>query len=211
MMQYARFRCAATLAAAALPAALGVLLTSQCAAQPAWKPDRAVEFVVGSSAGGGNDRTARTMQKIWHDNKWLENIVVVNKVGGGGAIAYAYVNQHPGDAHYLAVVRMALLTNYILGRSPINYTDMTPLAIMGNEPTVFAVRADSPIKTVRNLVERWKADPSRSAFRSAARAARQPISCLRWWPKPRVWIREGSRWLLSAAVPSRSPTCSAGI
>lgn len=140
-------------------AALTGVYGPQCAAQSAWKPDKAVEFVVGSTAGGGNDRTARTMQKIWQDGKWLENVVIVNKVGGGGAIAYAYVNQHTGDAHYLAVVRPALLTNHILGRSTISYTDMTPLALMGGEPTAFAVRADSPIKTVRDLVERWKTDP----------------------------------------------------
>jgi putative tricarboxylic transport membrane protein len=136
-----------------------ILFAPQCAAQTAWKPDKTVEFVVGSTAGGGNDRTARTMQKIWQNNRWLENTVVVNKVGGGGAIAYAYTSQHPGDGHYVAVARMALLTNHILGRSPINYTDMTPLALMGNEPTAFAVRADSPLKTVKDLVARWQADP----------------------------------------------------
>jgi putative tricarboxylic transport membrane protein len=124
-----------------------------------WKPAKAVEFVVGSSAGGGNDKTARTMQKIWQAGKGLENIAVVNKVGGGGAVAYTYVAQHAGDAHYLVVVRKAFLTNHILGRSPFNYTDMTVLAIVGDEVMALAVRADSPIRTVKDLLERLKADP----------------------------------------------------
>jgi putative tricarboxylic transport membrane protein len=128
-------------------------------AQPSWTPERTVEFVVGSTPGGGNDRAARSIQKIWNENRLLSNITVVNKVGGGGALAYTYVNQHPGDAHYIAVVRPGFLTNHILGRSAINYSDMTALGVMSVEPTAFAVRADSPIRTVADLVDRWKADP----------------------------------------------------
>ena len=101
------------------------MLAAADAVAQAWKPDKAVEFVVGSAPGGGNDKTARTMQRIWQANRWLDNATVVNKVGGGGAIAYNYVAQHPADAHYVAVVRKALLANHILGRSPLNYTDMT--------------------------------------------------------------------------------------
>ena len=99
------------------------------------------------------------MQRIWQANRWLDNATVVNKVGGGGAIAYNYVAQHPADAHYVAVVRKALLANHILGRSPLNYTDLTVLGIVGDEAMALAVRADSPIKSVKDLVERIKADP----------------------------------------------------
>jgi putative tricarboxylic transport membrane protein len=140
-------------------AALACVFASQCAAQAPWKPDKAVEIIVGSTPGGGNDKTARMLQRIWQDGKWLDHVVVVNKVGGGGALAYAYTNQHAPDAHYLVVARMGFLTNHILGRSAINYTDVTPLAVMGSEPTVFAVRADSPIRSVKDLVERLKTDP----------------------------------------------------
>src|SRR5882762_5829674 len=92
-------------------AACGALLAATCAAQPAWKPDRTVEIVVGSAAGGGNDKTGRTMLRIWQENKWLENAAVVNKVGGGGSLAYIYTSQTPGDGHRIAVARTGLLTN----------------------------------------------------------------------------------------------------
>ncbi len=130
-----------------------------CAAQTAWKPDKPVEFVVLSSPGGGNDKTARLIQKIWRDSKWLENVNVLNKPGGGGALAYTYVAQHAGDGHYIAVVRKGLLTNHILGRSPLHHTELTPLAVVANEPNAMAVRADSPIRNVKDLAERLKADP----------------------------------------------------
>lgn len=128
-------------------------------AYPAWKPDKAIEFVVLSAPGGGNDKTARLMQKIWRETRWLENVNVLNRPGGGGALAYTYVSQRAGDGHTIAVVRKGLLTNHVLGRSSLHYTELTPLAVVANEPNAIAVRADSPIRNVKDLVERLKADP----------------------------------------------------
>jgi putative tricarboxylic transport membrane protein len=140
-------------------AAIFLLPAAPGAAQTDWKPGRPVEFVVGSSPGGGNDKTARLMQKIWRESKWLDPVNVINKPGGGGALAYTYVSQQSGDGHYIVVTRKAVLTNFILGRSPLRYTDLTPLATVANEPNAFAVRADSPIRDLKDLVATLKADP----------------------------------------------------
>ena len=129
------------------------------AAQQAWKPDKPIQFVVLSSPGGGNDKTARVMQRIWRESKWLENVNVLNRPGGGGALAYTYVSQQAGDAHTIAVVRKGLLTNHILGRSTLHYTELTPLAEVANEPNALAVRADSPLGGIRDLTDRLKTDP----------------------------------------------------
>jgi tripartite-type tricarboxylate transporter receptor subunit TctC len=127
-------------------------------AQAQWKPDRTVEVVVPSAAGGGNDKSARIMQKIWKDLGIVE-AQVVNKVGGGGALAYTYVSQKTGDGNYIALAQAGLNTNHIQGRSPLHYTDMTPLAFVGNEPVGLAVRTDSPYKTLKDLVAQLKKDP----------------------------------------------------
>jgi putative tricarboxylic transport membrane protein len=140
-------------------AASVMLLAVPCAAQTAWKPEKPVEFVVLSAPGGGNDKTARLIQRIWRETRWLENVNVLNKPGGGGAVAYTYVSQHAGDGHYLAVVRKGLLTNHILGRSPLHPGELTPLAVMANEPNAMAVRADSPMKGAKDLAGRLKNDP----------------------------------------------------
>src|SRR5512140_1096338 len=92
-------------------------VAANCAAQPAWKPVRNVEFIVGVSPGGGIDRTARTLQKVLQDKRMLEvSSSVVNKPGGGGTLAQAYLNQRAGDAHYLEISATSLLTNPITGR-----------------------------------------------------------------------------------------------
>ncbi len=128
--------------------------------QPLWQPQRQVEIVVGSGPGGGNDRNARALQKILFENKWLQNISVVNKVGGGGALSYTYVNSHANDAHFLVFVRQGFLSNHVLGRSPIGPNDMTTIAMLTSEPSGIAVRAGNTIlKSLPDVLERLKQDP----------------------------------------------------
>ncbi|MBI3069179.1 MAG: tripartite tricarboxylate transporter substrate binding protein, partial [Betaproteobacteria bacterium] len=149
--------------ASALFAAMLVAAFEVCA-QAAWKPDKAVEFIVGFAPGGGNDKTARTMHKIWQDTKWLDNVGVVNKVGGGGAVSYAYTNQHPGDAHYIATFSPALIGNRIMGTTHLNYLDFTPLNILVREYVVLTVKADSPIASLKDLTARLKKDSQSVSF-----------------------------------------------
>ena len=125
----------------------------------AWKPERPVELVVFAAAGGGNDKAARVIQKIWQDNRMLE-AVVVNKVGGGGSLAYTYVSQKPGDAHSIAIAQAGLLTNQITGRSPLSLADVTVLPYIGTEPVALAVKAESPHRNLREFMDQLKKDPS---------------------------------------------------
>src|SRR5438067_2535416 len=93
-------------------------LTTLRAETAQWKPSKAVEMLVGASAGGGIDRTARILQKIMQDRHLVEMPVnVVNKPGGGSTIVQAYLNLHAGDAHYYEISATSLLTNHITGKS----------------------------------------------------------------------------------------------
>ena len=77
-----------------------------------WKPEKAVEIIVGTGAGGGQDKTARTLNRLRADKRLVEApITVVNKPGGGGAVGWAYLNQHAGDGHYVEIANTTLLTN----------------------------------------------------------------------------------------------------
>lgn len=131
------------------------------AAQGAWQPQKAVEIVVGTSPGGGQDSSARFVQKIIQDRQ-LTSVptAVVNKPGGGSSVGYAYLNQHPGDAHYIMLLTVPLLTNHILGLSPIAPSDLSAIAVLFEEYIVATVVPDSPIKSGRDLLERLKKDPS---------------------------------------------------
>ena len=137
---------------------LAGLVTIPANAQ-SWKPDRTVELVVFAAPGGGNDKAARYLHKIWQDTK-LVDAIVTSKVGGGGALAYSYTSQKTGDGHFVAIAQTGLLTNHITGRSPLSLNDVTILPYIGTEAVALAVRADSPYKNLKDFVAQLKKDPS---------------------------------------------------
>ena len=145
-------------AAAAVLASLAQPCTAQ---QPAaWKPTRNVEIVVGVSPGGGIDRMARLLQKIMQERHLIDvTSTVVNKPGGGSAIAQVYLQQHAGDGHYLEISATTLLTNHITGKSTFSHKDYTPIVMLTDEYIGFLVRDDSPLKTGQDLLAAFKANP----------------------------------------------------
>ncbi|HEV2009043.1 MAG TPA: tripartite tricarboxylate transporter substrate binding protein, partial [Burkholderiales bacterium] len=129
-----------------------------------WKPSKTVELVVGSAPGGSPDVMARLIQSIFQKTGLLPNSAVVNKPGAANTIGWAYLNQHPGDGHYIATISPALLGNRIMGTSQLNYLDFTPLNIVVREYVVIAVKGDSPIKSLNELTARLKKDPTSLSF-----------------------------------------------
>jgi len=130
-----------------------------------WSPTKNVEIIVGSAPGGSNDRTARTVEKAIIDGRLIPtSLSVVNKPGGGSSIAFTYVSQRARDPHTLLIGTTALLTNHIVGRSKLNHKDFTPIASLFNDYVVFAVNAESSIKTGKDLADRLKEDPKSLAI-----------------------------------------------
>jgi len=126
-----------------------------------WTPEGNVELIVPATAGGSLDATGRMVQKIWTELKLLPgSSTVSNRAGGGHAVAYNYLNQHAGDPSMLSITSSTILTNHINGRLKLTYTDFTPIAVLLTEHIAIAVRADSPIKSGKALVEALKKDPT---------------------------------------------------
>jgi putative tricarboxylic transport membrane protein len=142
----------------ALAAACATLASVHASAQTTWRPERNVEVIVGTSAGGAADHTARMLQKLLQEMK--VNSITVNKPGASYAASFVYLNQHPGDGHYLAISPINLLTNRILGLAPIGHSDITPLAQLISDYHVFSVRSDSPIMNGHDLITALKRDPA---------------------------------------------------
>lgn len=133
-----------------------------------WKPDKAVEIIALNAPGGGADRVGRIMAGVMRGGTRLEvPIAVVNKPGGGGNVACAYLNQHPGDGHYLLLSTKGLITNAIAGSGP-NHAEFTPLVHLFGEYVSVTVRPDSPLRTGKDLIDRLKKDPGALSFGIAA-------------------------------------------
>lgn len=138
-----------------------LLMAAGACAQSAWKPERNVEIISGTAAGGAVDKANRTVQKIWQDKKILEvTSTVVNKPGGGNTIAWNYINQHAGDGHFVSIAPYTILTNKIIGMSQLSYADFTPIALLFDEYITVSVRADSPVRDAQDLIERLRRDPT---------------------------------------------------
>jgi putative tricarboxylic transport membrane protein len=126
-----------------------------------WKPEKRIEIIVPNVPGGGNDRIARLIQRIGQERKLIEPVTtIVNKPGAGVVMGLTYLNTHPGDGHFIAIISATYTGDLISGRTTISVNDMTPLAQLFTEYVAFATRADSPMKTATDLVARLKADPS---------------------------------------------------
>lgn len=149
-----------------VPAALLVIaaaLVSNASAQGVkkdWVPDSTIEIIAPASPGGGWDLTARAVQRTMTESKLVtKNIIVSNKPGGGGATGWTYLKGKEGNAHYLAANSSLILLNNLLGSSALTYKDFTPLAMLTTEWISVAVKADSPYKTGKDLLEALQKDP----------------------------------------------------
>ena len=125
-----------------------------------WEPSKNVEIVVYAAPGGSNDKTARAIEKAVSSKKLINStMTVVNKTGGGGNIQLNYMTQHAGDAHYMMITTPTLLANHITGSSTQNHKDFSPIASMVNDFSVFAVNADSALKTGKDVIDKLQATP----------------------------------------------------
>jgi putative tricarboxylic transport membrane protein len=139
---------------------LMVLLAGAASAQ-GWKPERNVELTIPTSPGGSNDIAGRIIQKLWTELKLLPvQSTVVNRSGGEHIVAYTYISQRTGDAHAIGVMSTPMLVNPVEGRTQLTHNDVTPIAYLITEPMIAVVRADSPIKTGKDLVEALRNNPA---------------------------------------------------
>jgi putative tricarboxylic transport membrane protein len=137
----------------------GIVAADGVSAQ-AWKPERNVELTIPTTPGGSNDIAGRLVHKLITELKLLPvSFSVANRSGGEHIVAYTYISQRTGDAHAIGVMSTPMLVNPIEGRTQLTHNDVTPISYLITEPMIALVRADSPLKTGRDLVEALRKNP----------------------------------------------------
>ena len=141
-------------AAAALVALAG-------AAHAQWVPNKTVDVVVHTGPGGGSDLLARAMVQMIEKEKLVPvRMQVVNKPGGNGAVAAAYLAEKKGDPHTIGLITSVWIAGPLTSaEAKVTVHELKPIAQLMTEPAVFAVRADSPFKTLKDFVDASKAKP----------------------------------------------------
>ena len=135
-------------------------------AQPAWRPERQVELILPTAPGGGNDAFARLMQKMLQEQKLVPTpILVMNKAGGNQTLSATYLSAASRRSALPAVCDIQLHhePDHRAWRR-YNYTDFPALGLAFLDYSAFMVPANSPFKTMRDLIDRLKTDPESVAF-----------------------------------------------
>jgi putative tricarboxylic transport membrane protein len=127
-------------------------------------PEKPITMVAPSGAGGGWDKTARSVTKVLAETKLVaQTMTVENKPGGGGTVFLAdYANADKKNDYKLFVSSPPILINHLKkeGNSPFGYQNTTPLAQLTRDYGAIVVKADSPYKDLKSFVEKIKANPS---------------------------------------------------
>ena len=125
-------------------------------------PEKPVTLIVHASAGGGSDIFARTLASSVEKDKLLpQPLVVENKPGGSGGIAFAYVAGKKKDPYYLLTAVTSFLTTPLTGLTPVGLKDFTPIANFAFDEYMLMVGANSKYKSVKDIIADAKANPKK--------------------------------------------------
>jgi putative tricarboxylic transport membrane protein len=147
-------------------AAIIVAAFVQAAWERAWcqefKPSKQIEAVVHTGAGGGSDIFARAIAEMLQKEKLItQRMQVVNKSGGGSAVAMSYLAEKKGETHTIGFFTGVWVTNPLTtAEATVTVKDLTPIARLVLEPAVVAVKADSPYKDMKDFIEAAKKSPN---------------------------------------------------
>lgn len=135
------------------------LAAAGAAAQPA------VKMMIPANPGGGWDQTGRALGAAMQSAKLVSSVQFDNRGGAAGTIGLAqFVNGSKGDPNALMVGGMVMVGGIILNKSPVNLSQVTPVARLTSEWEVIVVPAQSPHKTMADLVKAFKENPGKVSW-----------------------------------------------
>ena len=139
-----------------LAAAVAAPLSAQ-----SFQPTRPVEFVVHGGPGSGADLFARAIASIVEKEKLqTQRMQVVNKTGGNGAVAMAYVAEKKGEPHTIAVFTSVwVVVPLTTAEAKVTLRELTPIARLALEPAVAAVKTTSPYKSMQDFIAAARKSP----------------------------------------------------
>jgi tripartite-type tricarboxylate transporter receptor subunit TctC len=159
-------------------AALGLFAHTAVAQDAASSyPSRPIELVVPFSAGGGTDLVARLIGNEL-SRKWRQSVVVDNRPGAGGNIGASAVARSVADGHTLLVTPTGAVVLAPYAFDDIGYqpADLTAVSILVSLPQILMVPADSPFKTLSDLLAYATANPGKLNVGSSGKGTGQHMA-----------------------------------
>jgi tripartite-type tricarboxylate transporter receptor subunit TctC len=123
-------------------------------------PERPVTLVVPWGAGGGTDATARIIGSLL-ERELGQPFNVVNRTGGSGVVGHSAIATAAPDGYTIGLITVEIGMMHWQGLTELDYRSYTPLALVNEDPAGFQVRADSPYKSVKDVLAAVKANPGK--------------------------------------------------
>jgi tripartite-type tricarboxylate transporter receptor subunit TctC len=146
-------------------AAMALFVALDVASAQSPFPSRPVHVFVPYPAGGGVDVLARTLGEVV-SRQWGQSVVVENRPGAGGLVASQALVASAPDGYTLMVVASGHATNpFLYPKLPYDtFRDFTPISLLASSPNILLVRADSPFKTLADMIALARAKPGSLSF-----------------------------------------------
>ena len=136
-----------------------------------------LKMMIPANPGGGWDNTGRALGKALMEAGVASSVNYDNKGGAAGAIGLAqFVNSNKGNPDALMIMGAVMLGGIITGKPPVNVTQATPLARLLSESQIFVLPANSPFKTMKDVVEQMKKDPGSVKWGGGSRGSTEHIA-----------------------------------
>jgi len=123
-------------------------------------PERPVTLIVPWAAGGGTDATARIIGVLL-EKELGQPINVVNRTGGSGVVGHSAIAQAAPDGYTIGIITVEIGMMHWQKLTELNGTSYTPIALVNADPAGVQVAADSPYKSVPELIAAIKANPGK--------------------------------------------------
>ena len=159
---------------------LAAAITAGLTAAAVAFPTKSVDYIIPFGPGGESDITARLQQPFFR-KMFGQELVVSYKPGGGGAVGWAELNNLPGDGHTIMGVNLPHLVLQP-AQKKVGYTtdDITTVYWFHFTPDAIVVKADSPYKTLADLIADAKANPGKVTFSGSGKGTANHLAQVRF-------------------------------
>ena len=139
---------------------LAILFVVASATAQAQYPQRPIQLIVPWGAGGGTDATARIIGSLL-EKDLKQPVNVVNRTGGSGVVGHDAIAKATPDGYTIGLITVEITMMHHVGLTALTYKDYTPIGLVNADPAAINVRADSPYKSVKDLLAAIKANPGK--------------------------------------------------
>ncbi|MBO9650344.1 MAG: tripartite tricarboxylate transporter substrate binding protein [Variovorax sp.] len=136
-----------------------------------------IKMMIPANPGGGWDTTGRALGKALTDGKLADTVTFDNKGGAAGALGLAqFVNGSKGDPNAMMIMGAVMLGGIITGKPPVSLSQATPIARLTSEYNVFVLPANSPFKSMKDVIDQLKKDPGSVKWGGGSRGSTEHIA-----------------------------------